>query len=261
VSGELEFELSVRAGTLSLQLALRVGAEVLALVGPNGAGKTTLLLALLGVRRPESGRIALGDRPLYDSERAIDVPIEQRRLSYVPQDYSLFPHLSALAQVEFALAERGVDSSGRGRRQRAQTWLRELGVEALADRKPATLSGGERQRVALARALARAPGALLLDEPLAALDVRTRELVRSFLRAKLRELALPTIVVTHDPKDALALADRIAVLEAGQLTQLGAFEALASAPRSAYVASFVAGEPRSISPAARTATDPQISDP
>jgi molybdate transport system ATP-binding protein len=209
-------------------------------LGPGwaGAGKTTLLLGLLGVSRPEHGRIALSRRLLCDTARSIEAPIELRRLAYVPQDYSLFPHLSALEQVEFALsAERG-----KARRERARGWLRVLGVEELADRKPAQLSGGERQRIALARSLASDPQALLMDEPLAALDVRTRASVRAFLRQKLSELGLPTIIVTHDREDARVLSDRIAVLEAGQITQVGRFEELASAPASAYIASFTSGQ-------------------
>ncbi|HKU38706.1 MAG TPA: ABC transporter ATP-binding protein, partial [Polyangiales bacterium] len=198
-------------------------------------GKTTLLLALLGLRRPERGRVSAGEQLLFDSQRGFSLPVEERRLAYVPQDYALFPHLTAAEQVEFALARL----PRAARLARARALLDELGVLAAAERKPRELSGGERQRIALARALALEPRALLFDEPLAALDASARGAVRDFLRDQLRALGLPAIVITHEAQDALALADRIAVLEAGRIVQQGSFAALAAAPGTDYVASFI----------------------
>ncbi|HKP63061.1 MAG TPA: ABC transporter ATP-binding protein [Polyangiales bacterium] len=234
MSAGLSCQLSLRAGALEIDVQLEVGAEVLALVGPNGAGKTSLFLGLLGLRQPERGRIVAGDQLLFDAASGFSLPVEQRRLAYVPQDYALFPHLTAAEQVEFALSERGRSA----RMRRAHELLESLGVLGTAARKPAQLSGGERQRIALARALALSPRALLLDEPLAALDVSARGSVRSFLREQLVALRLPAIVITHDAQDALALADRVAVLEAGRIVQRGTFAELAAAPASEYVQRF-----------------------
>jgi molybdate transport system ATP-binding protein len=234
MSAGLSCELLVRAGTLEVEASLELGAEVLALVGPNGAGKTTLFLGLLGLRLPERGRIVAGGQLLFDAERGFNLAVEQRRLAYVPQDYALFPHLTAAEQVEFALSQPG----RRARTRRAHELLESLGVLAVAARKPAQLSGGERQRIALARALALEPRALLLDEPLAALDVSARGSVRGFLREQLRALGLPAIVITHDAQDARMLADRVAVLEAGRIVQHGSFTELAAAPVSDYVKTF-----------------------
>jgi molybdate transport system ATP-binding protein len=234
MSAGLACQLAVRAGALEVEVELELGAEVLALVGPNGAGKTTLLLGLLGLRCPSRGRIVAGDQLLFDAAASFSLPVEQRRLAYVPQDYALFPHLTAAEQVEFVLTDLG----RRARKLRAHELLERLDVLRCAPRKPAQLSGGERQRIALARALALSPRALLLDEPLAALDVSARASVRSFLREQLRALGLPAIVITHDAQDALALADAVAVLEAGHVVQRGRFAELAAAPASDYVASF-----------------------
>ncbi len=231
----LELDLEARVGPLSLRARLSIDKGPLALVGPNGAGKTSLLRVLLGVLGPARGRIALDGTALLDSARGIDLPPERRRLGYLPQHSALFPHLSVIANVEFGMPR------GPGRLGRAFALLESLEVAHLASRRTAALSGGERQRVALARALAAEPKALLLDEPLAALDVGARRQVRDFLAARLRALALPALVITHDAGDACALADRIAVLESGALTQVGTPDELRAAPATAFVADFFAG--------------------
>jgi molybdate transport system ATP-binding protein len=231
----LTIDVRGRIGALPLAIRLDTGTAPLAIVGPNGAGKTSALLLALGVLRPESGRITLGDRVLFAD--GVAVPAEDRRIGYLPQDYALFPHLTVARNIEFALGCRG--TLGRAeRRERARALLGDLEIVALADRAPATLSGGERQRVALARALAIEPRALLLDEPLAALDVGARRAVRGFLAATLARLGLPAIVVTHDAADAVALGDRIAVLEAGRIVQTGTLADLRAAPASPFVAAF-----------------------
>jgi molybdate transport system ATP-binding protein len=231
----LTIDVRGRIGALPLAIRLDTGTAPLAIVGPNGAGKTSALLLALGVLRPESGRISLGDQVLFAD--GVDVPAEDRRIGYLPQDYALFPHLTVARNIEFALGCRG--TLGRAeRRERARALLGDLEIVALADRAPATLSGGERQRVALARALAIEPRALLLDEPLAALDVGARRAVRGFLAATLARLGLPAIVVTHDAADAVALGDRIAVLEAGRIVQTGTLADLRAAPASPFVAAF-----------------------
>jgi molybdate transport system ATP-binding protein len=234
----LRVRVTARVGDLVIDVALDTAPGTLVVIGPNGAGKTSLLSLLLGVLPVATGRIDVGD-VLLDTERGIDVPPESRRLGYVPQDYALFPHQNVLENVEFALECAAPIRTRRERRQRATELLRELGIEAVAGRRPAELSGGEKQRVALARALAADPRALLFDEPLAALDVHSRVEVRAFLAAYIARVALPTLVVTHDARDARLLGNRLLVLEAGKVTQTGTWEELRSRPASAFVESFV----------------------
>lgn len=253
-----EIEIEAQIGALPLRIELHTSRVPVALVGPNGAGKTTLLRILAGAVRPQSGRIALAGRVLYDSRRGIDVPIESRRLGYVPQGYGLFDHMSALDNVAFGIAA----PTRAERRERALQLLERLHVGALAERRPAALSGGEKQRVALARALAVEPAALLLDEPLAALDVAARRGTRAFLTEHLKTSAVPGLVVTHDARDVRALDAEVAVLEGGRILQRGGADELAAAPASAFVAELfeatadLAGD-RAANPAADRAADHQ----
>lgn len=231
--------LEADVGRLRIELDLQIERGPLVLVGPNGAGKTSVLLMLLGVLAPRRGRIELGDSVLLDTASGVDVAVEQRQLGYVPQNYALFPHLTVRQNIEFAL---GSSVAGRDRKVRAECveqLLQELGLASLAERRSDTLSGGEKQRVAIARALSVRPRALLLDEPLVALDVHARREVRTFLAQYLAKLALPTLIVTHDPADARVLAERIAVIEAGKLVQLGNWSELEASAQSAFVEEFV----------------------
>jgi molybdate transport system ATP-binding protein len=222
----LSVDISVARRSFLVELALAVGRETLALVGPSGAGKTTVLRAVAGLVRPHHGLIAAGARTLFDSQRRVDVPAEERRVGYVFQEYALFPHMTVRANVAF------------GGRERADELLERFGIAHLAAARPGELSGGERQRVGLARALARDPEVLLLDEPLSALDAHTRAAVRGELQALLRELALPALLVTHDFTDAAALADRVGVISEGRLLQLGTPAELIARPAGPFVASF-----------------------
>jgi molybdate transport system ATP-binding protein len=219
----LDFTLPLR--DFELTLALDVERTV-ALVGPSGAGKTSVLRVIAGLTRPPGGRVVLGDEVWLDTKQGISRRPEERRVGLVFQEYALFPHLSVRANVAYA------------GRDRAPELLERFRIAHLADAHPADLSGGERQRVALARALARDPAVLLLDEPLAALDAHTKARVRSELRELLRELALPTLLVTHDYEDAAALADEVGVLVDGTLRQLASPAELVARPRDAFVASF-----------------------
>jgi molybdate transport system ATP-binding protein len=221
---EADFTLPLRA--FALELALDV-SRTTALVGPSGAGKTSALRVVAGLAEPRRGRVSLDGRPWLDTDRRISLPPEERRVGLVFQDYALFPHLSVRANVAFGAGCRPVDAL-----------LERFRIAHLASVHPAGLSGGERQRVALARALAREPGVLLLDEPLAALDAHTKAEVRHELAELLRELALPTLLVTHDYEDAAALADEVGVLVEGRLRQLGSPAELVAQPRDAFVASF-----------------------
>jgi ABC-type sulfate/molybdate transport systems ATPase subunit len=223
--GSLHLDVAVPTRSYELRLALDVAAETVALVGPSGAGKTTALDAVAGLARPRAGRISCEDDVWFDRERRVVRRPEQRSVGYVFQEYALFPHLSVERNVTFAGG-------------RADGLLERLRIAHLARAKPPALSGGERQRVALARALARSPRVLLLDEPLAALDPHTRTGVRVELHDLLRELRLPTLLVTHDFEDAAALADRVGVLVEGRLRQLGTPGDLLAAPSDPFVASF-----------------------
>ena len=219
-------------GGLAIDVAFRAGGGApIAIVGPNGAGKTSVLRMVLGALRPARGSVVLGDLTLFDRERGVDLPIEQRALGYVPQHYALFPHLTALGNVMYGLAALPLDE----RRERARAVMQDLGIDGLAARRPRELSGGEAQRVALARALARGPRALLLDEPLAALDVGVRRAVRQSLARDLGRLVLPTVLVTHDFADAAALASTVVVVEAGKVVQQGTPAELAASPATAFV--------------------------
>jgi molybdate transport system ATP-binding protein len=221
---------------LTLDLALEVEAgECLALVGPSGSGKTSALRVIAGLHRPEDGLIVCAGEVWLDTDGGIEEPPERRRCGFVFQDYALFGTMSVWRNVAYGLRER----NGERRREAAIAALRRFEIAALADARPATLSGGERQRVALARALACGPRALLLDEPLAALDASTRSHAARQLRVLMAEAGVPSILVTHDFDEAGALADRVAVLEAGRIVQAGPAADLAAAPASAFVADLI----------------------
>lgn len=226
---QLLIDIRVPLRSFTLDVALEVGNETVALVGPSGAGKSTVLRAIAGLVHQLDGSLVLGDEILVDTAKGIDLEPEQRRVGLVFQDYALFPHMTVEQNVAY------------GGEARVHELLERFGITHLARAKPETLSGGERQRVGLARALARAPGTLLLDEPLSALDAHTRAQVRVELQDLLRELALPTLLVTHDFEDAAALADRVGVIVEGRILQLGTADQLVAAPEDAFVASFTGG--------------------
>ena len=211
------------------QIAAAPG-EVVAVVGPNGAGKTSLLRALAGLS------LSHGSLEL-DGREVSHLPPHARRVGWVPQSESLFAHLSVRDNAAYAIRTRGVRR--RPAREQAQVWLNRLGIGDLGDGRPGELSGGQRARVSLARALAGEPALLLLDEPLAALDSTTRDDVRRLLRATLAGGPAPVLIVTHDPVDVVALADRLVVLEQGRVVQVGTPVEVASAPRSTWVAGFL----------------------
>lgn len=231
----LELEARTRLGKFEFDLALEVAEdECLALAGPSGAGKTTALRIVAGLLRPSTGRVCCGTETWLDTGRDIDLAPERRQCGYLFQDYALFPHMSAWQNVAYALHGQ----SRHDRRSRAIDLLDRFGIRELADARPSTLSGGERQRVALARSVAREPLALLLDEPLSALDARTRAASARELETLLREARVPTLLVTHDFGEAARLADRIAVVDRGKIIQTGSSTELAARPSSAFVADF-----------------------
>ncbi len=217
------FSLPRRSFELSLELEVE---RTVALVGPSGSGKSSVLRVIAGLLRPAAGRVALDGESWLDVERGVDLPPDERRVGLLFQDYALFPHLSVRSNVAY------------GGKERVDELLERFRISHLARARPGELSGGERQRVALARALSRNPGALLLDEPLAALDAHTKASVRAELQELLSDLELPALIVTHDYEDAVALAGTVGVLVDGELRQIGSPEELVSAPLDPFVASF-----------------------
>jgi len=222
-------------GNFRLDVSFDVAdGETLAVLGPNGAGKSTILRCLLGLVPLDTGRIVLGDHVLDDTTNNLYVEPENRRVGAVFQDYLLFRHLSVIDNVAFGLRARGAKKESA--RLTARAHLERFEVEHLADRRPSQLSGGEAQRVALARALAVDPKVLLLDEPLAALDVTTRRTVRDELSLFLSAFGGPRLIVTHDPADARRLADRVLIVEHGSVVQHGSILDVMRDPATPYVA-------------------------
>ena len=218
---------------LDVSFALADG-ETLAVLGPNGAGKSTILRCLLGLVPLDSGRITIGEQVLHDTTNDIYVEPENRRIGAVFQDYLLFRHLSVVDNVAFGLRARGAKKDDA--RLIARALLERFEIDHLAERRPSQLSGGEAQRVALARALAVEPEALLLDEPLAALDVTTRRSVRDELASFLSTFDGPRVIVTHDPADARRLAQRVLIVENGVVVQHGPIVDVIRNPATPYVA-------------------------
>jgi len=234
----LRAAIEVHLGPFELDVDLQVDdGEVVALLGPNGAGKTTALRAIAGLQPLDHGRITLDGTVLDDPAADVFVPTADRPIGVVFQDYLLFPRLTALDNIAFGLRARGHDKASA--RSQARRWLERFALTDHAHARPRTLSGGQAQRVALARALATDPRLLLLDEPLAALDAGTRVEVRTELRRHLATFAGARLLITHDPVDALVLADRLVIIEGGQITQTGTPAEVTARPASRYVAQLV----------------------
>lgn len=225
----LECRASIAVRNVDLQLSLSPG-ETVAVMGPNGAGKSTLLGVLAGLLRPDQGSASLNGRTLYDDGAWL--PPHARGIVLLAQDALLFPHLSVLENVAFGPRCAGVP--GRAAREAAHRWLREVDAAELADRRPASLSGGQAQRVAVARALAAEPALLLLDEPLAALDISVAPMLRRMLRRVLQGRS--AVIVTHDILDALLLADRVVIIDGGRIVEDGPTRLVLEQPRSSFAA-------------------------
>lgn len=231
----LSFHLQKNLRDFTLDIELQMENKTLVLIGHSGCGKSTTLQLLAGLQTPDHAFIELNGEVLTDTDAKLVVPVEERRIGYVFQDYALFPHLTVRENVLY-----GIKHYDRSEQEtRLDEVLSLLQLEAFEDILPASLSGGQQQRVALARALVTRPSLLLLDEPLSALDVTTRGQVRTELKLLLEGLSIPSIVVTHDYEDARVLGDQIAVIDQGQLIQMGTPEEIGKRPASPFVAQFV----------------------
>jgi molybdate transport system ATP-binding protein len=234
----LDADIQLRLSRLNLDAAFTVASgEVLALLGPNGSGKSTILRALVGLLPLAGGRVVLDGTVLEDPAQRVKIPPEKRPIGLMFQDYLLFPHLSAVENVAFGLRAKGTDK--KAAREKASQTMARLGLDGLAEARPGSMSGGQQQRVAMARALVTEPKLLLLDEPLAALDVSTKTDVRRLLRAVLGRSDAANVLVTHDLLDAVALGDRMVVIEDGGIVQTGTPAEVTARPRSRYVADLV----------------------
>ncbi|WP_165384169.1 sulfate/molybdate ABC transporter ATP-binding protein [Leucobacter triazinivorans] len=240
MSGRLSFEARVQRGAFALHATGHVDrGEVLGVIGANGSGKSTLIGAIAGTHRITAGRIALGDRVLCSRAAGapeIQMPRSERRIGHLDQRARLFPHLDVRANIAF-----GPRAQGARRRAAdvvAEEWLERIGLPDRARSHAHQLSGGQQQRVAIARALAARPDAVLLDEPFAALDVVSSEELRALVAAELSRSGVPMVIVTHDPVDLIALADRVLVLEQGRIGQSGRVADVLAAPSSPFAAEF-----------------------
>ena len=216
--------------------------EVVALLGPSGSGKTTLLRAVAGLESPKSGTIHIGDRKVFDGERGLELPAEERSLGLVFQSYALWPHKTVFDNVAYGLKLRKMKSSEIA--ERVNKVLPQLGLGHLGERFPHQLSGGQQQRVAIARALVYNPPVILLDEPLSNLDAKLREEARAFLRELIVRLGLSALMVTHDQTEAMAISDRILLLNNGKIEQQGAPESMYATPDTLFTAEFMGSNNR-----------------
>ena len=234
----LEVSIRKSLGEFTLDATLDSPGGTLVVIGPSGAGKSMLLRAITGVLRPDAGRITLNGRNLFAGDRRLDLPANERRIGYVPQDFALFPHLTVAGNIGFGL--RLLSRSDRA--ARVAEMLALTGLESQRNLRPAQLSGGQKQRVALARALAVRPELLLLDEPFSAVDAPTRQTLIEDVHRLLATTGTPAVLVTHDRNEAMRLADRLAVLISGRIRQIGDPSEVFSAPVDEEVAQFVGVE-------------------
>lgn len=219
-----------------IDVATQFSNSINVIAGTSGSGKSSLLKMITGFMKPDAGRIQVGSHYFYDSSKKLNASPEQRKIGYVPQNYLLFPHFNVYENVAFGLAQS--KKSKTFIQEKVMQALELCKIEGLAGRFSFDLSGGEKQRVALARSIVLSPSLLLMDEPFSALDVHTRRFLRSEIRSILKETSIPTIIVTHDPMDALSFGEQLYIMEKGQLIQQGSIDEIKSRPRSQFAAEF-----------------------
>ena len=241
IAQNIEKQLGTAQVLCGVSFELQPG-EVLALLGPSGSGKTTLLRSVAGLERPDKGKIEIRGKAVFDAASGFEIPAEQRGLGLVFQSYAIWPHRSVFENVAYGLRLRR--TSDAEVRQKVGDVLKRLGLEHLADRYAHQLSGGQQQRVALARAIVYNPPVLLLDEPLSNLDAKLREDARAWLRELIKQLGNSALYVTHDQTEALAIADRVLLLDRGQIQQEGPPEQIYGRPTSRFSAEFMGSNNR-----------------
>ncbi|HYC37868.1 MAG TPA: ABC transporter ATP-binding protein [Usitatibacter sp.] len=220
------------------EVSLAIGAgEIVALLGPSGCGKTTTLRCLAGLEHPDEGRITIGGRVVFDAASRVALPPEKRNVGMMFQSYAVWPHMTIFENVAYGLRIQGLPASEI--RSRVEAGLRDVGLADKASRFPATLSGGEQQRVALARSMMTQPGVLLMDEPLSNLDLKLRERMRLELRDVLKRLGVTAVYVTHDQADAMVLADRLVIMSAGRVIEMGEPRQVYERPKSQFASEFL----------------------
>jgi len=240
VTAGLAVSLRATLPGFTLDAAWEIGEELAVLFGRSGAGKSLSLRMIAGLARPDAGRIAAGGSVLFDADAGVDLPPQRRSVGYVPQDLALFPHMTVLENISYG----GHGLPAEERRRRATGLVESFGLGSLAGRRPGEISGGQRQRVALARALLRRPAVLLLDEPFSALDAPLRRRMRGLLRRVQAEHRVPTLLVTHDRREAFELADTLVVYERGRVAGRGAPRALLDAHPGREVTELLGRRPR-----------------
>ena len=232
-------EFKAEIGSFNIDVSVEGPKGVLAIIGPNGSGKTSFLRLLTGAIQARTSQFKIADRIIADSKKNIEIPTEKRNIAYVPQGQRLFPHLSVLDNVTFALSLGPLKVDKDLRNSRGIELLSTLGCDHLAYRSTQSLSGGEAQKVAIARALIVKPDLLLLDEPLAALDPVNRRSTRIFLKTAIESLNKPTIIATHDVKDLIAFQAIACVFDSGRIIQRGSLEMLKQSPASPFIQAFI----------------------
>ena len=238
-----DLHLSYGTNAILKGVSMQLGeGEVVSLLGPSGSGKTTLLRAVAGLEQPHRGAIRIEDRPVFDGARGLEVPAEKRNLGLVFQSYALWPHKTVADNVAYGLRLRKVASDES--RQRVAAALANLGLGHLGERLPHQLSGGQQQRVAIARALVYNPPVILMDEPLSNLDAKLREEARAWLRELILKMKLSALVVTHDQNEAMAMSDRILLLNNGVIEQQGTPQEMYGRPATLFAADFMGSNNR-----------------
>ena len=233
----LEVNIKKRLGGFTLDVTFSAGDGVLALLGASGCGKSMTLRCIAGIERPDEGRIVLGDRVLFDSAQKINLPPQKRRVGLLFQNYALFENMTVLGNVEYSLKIK--KDTKKDARKRAMEVIEHMGLKNHMDKKPGELSGGQQQRVAIARTLVQNPDIILFDEPMSALDVATRLMLRKVLKDIQAEFQTTMIYITHDQEEAFSMSDRIMVMGEAEIHQIGTPDELLDSPADGYVKSFV----------------------